>query len=95
MNVFKFVAVPHLLWYDLQECRVELQMAPRSTGTAEVAPSVSGTRSRSRAAAVGCRRKPHRSQVVDRAGQRRGCLGSGSRNYHLQSMCTSRLCVGV
>ena len=70
-------------------------MAPRSTGTAGVRPSVSGTPSRSRAAAVGYHRKPRRSPGVDRAGQRRGCLGSGSRNYHLQSMYVSRLCVGV
>ena len=66
-------------------------MAPRSTGTVEVAPSVSGTPSRSRAAAVGYHRRPRRSPGVDREGQRRGCLGSGSRNYHLQSMYTNMI----
>ena len=64
-------------------------MAPRSTGTAEVEPSASGTPSRSRAAAFGYHRKPRRSRVADRAGQRRECPGSGSRNYRLQSTYTN------
>ena len=69
--------VLHLLWYDLQECRVELRMAPHSTETAEAKRSVFSTPNRSRAAVVGCRRKPRRSRVVDQVDQRRGYLGSG------------------